>query len=106
MTNIANVADGNFYFINQLYTIDECFVDCLGGLISSIATDVTISISPNRDTWLKGLKINKAYGDFGMWDEDFDETFSTKIQHLMSGRTKDFVLEAKIPRYTKEITDE
>jgi hypothetical protein len=34
MTGISNLKDGNFYFIQKLDTLDECFVDALGGLVS------------------------------------------------------------------------
>mmetsp|Transcript_18553 Transcript_18553/g.16150 ORF Transcript_18553/g.16150 Transcript_18553/m.16150 type:complete len:97 (+) Transcript_18553:909-1199(+) len=37
MTKIADVGDGNFYFIDKLDTVDEAFVDCLGSLISTVA---------------------------------------------------------------------
>jgi len=36
MRNIANLRDGNFYFIDKLEVVDECFVDALGGLMSVV----------------------------------------------------------------------
>ena len=37
MTEIAALRDGNFYFIEKLDLVDECFVDALGGLFSVVA---------------------------------------------------------------------
>ena len=42
MTNIAQFKNGNFYFIEKLDTLDECFVDALGGLISVVAKNIKI----------------------------------------------------------------
>ena len=36
MKSIANLKDGNFYYIETLEIVSECFVDALGGLISVI----------------------------------------------------------------------
>jgi hypothetical protein len=53
MTSISNLKDGNFYFIQQLNTLDECFVDALGGLVSVVAEKITINVL---------LVINKIIG--------------------------------------------
>eukprot|EP00330_Aristerostoma_sp_ATCC50986_P000729 CAMPEP_0114585542 /NCGR_PEP_ID=MMETSP0125-20121206/9051_1 /TAXON_ID=485358 ORGANISM="Aristerostoma sp., Strain ATCC 50986" /NCGR_SAMPLE_ID=MMETSP0125 /ASSEMBLY_ACC=CAM_ASM_000245 /LENGTH=298 /DNA_ID=CAMNT_0001780655 /DNA_START=134 /DNA_END=1027 /DNA_ORIENTATION=- len=60
MTKVADVGDGNFYFIDELDTVDEAFVDCLGNLISTIANDIQISLTPNQSGILKGIKIKKV----------------------------------------------
>ena len=49
MTSISKLKDGNFYFIEQLDTLDECFVDALGGLVSVVAEKITIKVSSSRD---------------------------------------------------------
>jgi len=40
MQAISKLKDGNFYFIEQLDTVDECFVNALGGLMSVVAKDI------------------------------------------------------------------
>lgn len=37
MNDISKLRDGSFYYINQLSTVDEAFVNALGGLISVVA---------------------------------------------------------------------
>jgi len=104
MNDIADLRDGNFYFVEKLDTVDEAFVDCLGGLLSSIGQNVTIRISPEQSDILKGVEIVKAYGEAAMWAKD-GNTYITKISSLISGRQKDFVLELSIPANPKELQD-
>ncbi len=96
MTDIADITDGSFYFINQLDNIDEAFVECLGGLQSSIADSVQITVRPEQSEFLQGVEIIKAYGDATMWMQKGQE-YTTKTTNLMHGRQKDYVLELKIP---------
>lgn len=37
MNNISKLKDGNFYYVQDLKTVDEMFVDALGGLFSVVA---------------------------------------------------------------------
>jgi hypothetical protein len=37
MNSIASLKDGNFYFIQDLTKLDECFVDALAALFSVVA---------------------------------------------------------------------
>jgi hypothetical protein len=37
MSEIANLRDGNFYFIQDLTKLDECFINALGALFSVVA---------------------------------------------------------------------
>jgi len=105
MNDIADLRDGNFYFIEKLDTVDEAFVDCLGGLLSSVGQNVLIKIKPEQSEFLQGVEITKAYGDAIMWAREGD-TYITKIANLISGRQKDYVLELKVPVNTKELLDE
>lgn len=40
MSAIAKEGDGSFYFIEKLESVDEIFVDALGGLFSVMAQNV------------------------------------------------------------------
>lgn len=37
MNEIASMKDGNFYFIEDLTKLDECFIDALAALFSVVA---------------------------------------------------------------------
>jgi hypothetical protein len=44
MSNISKSKDGNFYFVDKLDVVDECFIDALGGLMSTVATNLVIKM--------------------------------------------------------------
>ena len=104
MTDIASLRDGSFYFIKEFDKIDEAFVDCLGGLLTSVAQNAIIKITPQQSSALQGVEITKAYGDESMWNSD-NQTYITKLSNVISGRQKDFILELKIPVNKNELQD-
>ena len=104
MNDLADLRDGNFYFIEELDTVDEAFVDCLGGLLSAIGQNVMIQIKPEQSEVLKGVQIVKAYGEAAMWAKE-DDSYFTKMSNIISGKQKDFVLELSIPANKRELLD-
>jgi len=104
MSDIADLRDGNFYFVEKLDTVDEAFVDCLGRLLSSVGQNVIIKISPEKSDVLPDVKILKAYGEASMWAKEGD-SYITKMSSIITGRQKDFVLELEIPVNKKELQD-
>jgi hypothetical protein len=40
MSSISSLRDGSFYYVEKLNTVDECFIDALGGLFSVVAENV------------------------------------------------------------------
>lgn len=40
MSSIADLKDGNFYYIEKLNTVDEVFADAMGGLFSVVAENI------------------------------------------------------------------
>jgi len=105
MTGLSDLKDGNFYYIQDLSKVDESFIDCLGGLISAVGQKVEVSISPIQSEILKNVEITKAYGDSSMWTKS-GNTYNTKLLQLSAGQNKDYVLELKIPKNTKELQDQ
>jgi hypothetical protein len=98
MSEIAHMKDGSYYHIEMLDRIDECFVDCLGGLVSVVADNVHVSIKPETSEVFPSLKVSKAYGiDDNSWTHPDGIMYSTVVSHLHSGRDKNFMLEFEIP---------
>ena len=81
MKAIANLKDGNFYYIETLDIVNECFVDALGGLISIIglffffffqlkkkkkkkklAQNVKLSCKLIKHPVFSDMRISKTYG--------------------------------------------
>jgi hypothetical protein len=99
MSSIAQLKDGSFYFIDKLDTIDEIFVDCLGGLISTVAQNMSIKVNITPD-----VKVIKAYGIEGSWRVNND-TYSTEILYVMSGKTYSYVFEIELTKPSNFIDD-
>lgn len=69
MLGIAGLKDGEFYYIHQLDRVDEAYASCLGGMMTTIAKDIELKITPKKIEAI-GLpvKIAKVYGDGTMWE--------------------------------------
>jgi len=104
LSDIAGLRDGNFYYIPDYYKINEAFVDCLGGLLSSVCRNAQLTIKPEQSNILKGVDIVRAYGEAATWANE-NENFVTKMTSLVCGKTKNFVLELRIPINKKELED-
>lgn len=104
MKNIANLRDGNFFYIDKLETLDEAFANCLGGLFSVIAEEINITIRSRLRGLFADIKIVKAYGDITLYDKNKDE-YNVKLSQFLSGISKNFVLEMNIPASTGRVGD-
>ena len=105
MNSIAQLMDGKFYFVEKLETVDECFVHAIGGLMSVVGQDTTITIQPVKSEIFPNIHIKKAFGGAELW-KVLDGTYSTGISQVSSGRSKNYVLELAIPKFTKSLTDQ
>ena len=97
MSSIAKLKDGNFYFIEKFETIEDCFVDAIGGLISVVGQDASITIQPVKSEVFPNLEIKKAFGGSDLWKE---------MNGIPSGKSKNYILELLIPKCTKTLTDQ
>jgi hypothetical protein len=104
MKNIANLRDGNFFYIDKLETLDEAFANCLGGLFSVIAEEVIITIKSRLKGMFSDIKICKAYGDITIYNKVKDE-YNIKLSQFLSGISKNFVLEMNIPAHKERVGD-
>jgi Mg-chelatase subunit ChlD len=93
MTNIAQLADGTFYFVDDLNIVDESFLGCFGGIVSVIAQDCIIKIYPDKTL----CKINKIYGaeDTITYDEK-ENCYMISILQLISGRRFNFLIDLEV----------
>jgi hypothetical protein len=63
LLKVANLKDGNFYFIEKLDTVDEAFADALGGLMSIVAFDAQISVKNIAPEPFNQIRIKKTFGN-------------------------------------------
>ena len=104
MREIAKSQGGNFYYIDDLNSIDECFVDALGILFSVILKDIEFFIKINNTPPLTDMRVKKTYGD--MWSYD-DQKGGQKIitKVFTAGMSKDYICEVNVPPCKKPLQD-
>ena len=99
LTAISNFRDGNFYYIKENKLIDECFIDCLGSLLSIIAKDVKINLFLDKNC----LFVTK-FGD--SWkDKNNKETGVINVDTIISDMDKDYMAEVEVGRIPENVTE-
>ncbi len=100
LTAISNFKNGNFYYIKEIKMINECFVDCLGSLLSIIAKDAKINVFLE-----KNCVFVRKFGE--SWKDKEDKKQGVVlVDNIISDNDKDYVAEIEvgvIPKDLKEI---
>jgi hypothetical protein len=99
------LGDGNFYFIEHVEKVDESFVDALGALFSSIASEVNICLTVKEDKLpFTTHSIHKTYGDMWMTAVKSKE-YTINMTQLMCGISKEFVFDILMPKCDFKVGD-
>ena len=99
LNTISNFKNGNFYYIKENKLIVECFIDCLGSLLSIIAKDVKINLFLD-----KNCKFVRKFGD--SWkDKNDKETGVINVDSIISSMDKDYMVEIEINKIPNNITE-
>ena len=105
MREITKIQGGNFYYIDKLAIIDECFVDAVGILFSVILKDIEIFVKVNNIAPFTELRVKKTYGDMWGYDEaKGGQKIKTKV--FTEGMNKDYICELNLPPCKKVLQDE
>lgn len=95
---IANQKEGNFYYIKSLQLVDECFIDCMGFLMSIFATQAEITLFMND----KAL-ISKKFGT--NFSQDVNQSkASIKVGNIALGLERNYILYVEVPS-TDELSE-
>jgi hypothetical protein len=74
MNEICKVKDGNFYYVEHIDTVDEMFIDALGGLFSVIAQNLEIKTKLDKTNKIfNDVNVSKTYGEMWKYDENKNE---------------------------------
>ena len=104
MLNIANLKGGSFYYIDKIDIIQDCFIDCLGGLLSIIGINLLIELEIfNQNKFIEEIKIEKFFGD-GVINQEKNK-LRIKASHLIAGTRKDFVIILRLSKLLQELQD-
>eukprot|EP01064_Diplonema_japonicum_P018015 TRINITY_DN2660_c1_g5_i1.p1 TRINITY_DN2660_c1_g5~~TRINITY_DN2660_c1_g5_i1.p1 ORF type:complete len:526 (+),score=133.33 TRINITY_DN2660_c1_g5_i1:65-1579(+) len=88
LRSIAEAGNGQYYFIENAAVIKETFAECLGGLLTVVATNLVLKMTPAA-----GVKPESCLNDLSINLEDL--TF--KMKDIYSEETRDFVVEFTLP---------
>ena len=104
MSAIAELKDGTFFFIDKLDMVDECFVDCLGSILTSVGQNANLIVSSQSSEILPNINFSNGMGGDKLWVSNNSKTeFITKISKLIIGKSKDFILELNIPKSSAQL---
>jgi hypothetical protein len=100
MREIAKTKGGNFYFVDDLKIIDECFMDTMGLLFSAILKDVEIHVTVNNNGFLNDMRIKKTFGEMWSFNEN-KKQHTIKAKLFTIGMTKDYICTLNLPPIKK-----
>jgi hypothetical protein len=84
LVNVSKLKDGNFYFVDKLDTVDECFASALGGLMSVVALDINLFVTNSSFKPFDGISIRRTFGE--MWDKKgVTSGYQIKLAQLLAG---------------------
>ncbi len=63
MNDIAKLKNGNFYYIEKIDKVDEFFIDALAGLVSVVAQNIVIKVTPTFKVPFSDCSITNYFGD-------------------------------------------
>jgi hypothetical protein len=91
LVKLAEKFDGMYYYVKDADAINEGFAICLGGLMSTAATNMKLSITP-----MNGAKNMRILGDFIVTMNDGIVT--TNIGDIQSEEKRHILFEVDIPK--------
>ena len=89
LSMISDTASGLFYYVKDDHHVDECVLDCLGYLMSVIASQVRVDL-----TLRKGFSFEHLFSM--LWTRNGARQARLKLHSLAMGKTVDYVTEVAI----------
>lgn len=105
MLGIANLKGGSFYYIDKLDMVEDCFIDCLGGLLSIVGINLILDLQTRGfyEKFVEEVKIQKFFGD---GEISADKTkLRIKASHIIAGTRKDYVVILKLSKLLQDLQD-
>lgn len=80
---------GNYYFVDDISRVEECFLDCLGMVTSVIGQNLNTTFKLIPSEILPELRFSKTFGPYWNNISEIEKTFS--ITSLYSGMNKNLL---------------
>ena len=90
MQGMAERKGGNYYFVNDISRVDECFVDCLGMVTTTLATKAKLKLTLLPTPYYPEIRILKTYGSY--WTRESDIEASLSLHNIYAGTKKTYLL--------------
>lgn len=91
MNKIAKKWNGNFYYVKDLDTIFDVFVDCMGGLLSVVGEGGEISLKLKTSKLFPKIRFQRTFGTAFHGDNETERQI--RVGNLVKGYSKDFMFE-------------
>jgi len=87
LREVAQAADGLYYYVDKVDAIQDAFADCLGGLVSVVAQNASVALSA-----VEGVGIGRVLGSTRRYGDGVVE-----LGDLYSDDEKDLLIELDLP---------
>lgn len=102
LQSLAEHKGGNYYFIQDITKVDECFLDCLGMVTTVLAKQCTISINLAPSALYPEIRISNTYGTYV---KQLSETSAViSVPPIYAGMGKDYLFEIEFEATNKQLT--
>lgn len=91
MREIAEFKSGNYYFIQDMHTIAECFGDCMGMVTTTLATNISLSVTLGPCKAFKSVTIDKLYEP--QWKLVNQTNAVISMMGIYAGMKRDFLID-------------
>jgi hypothetical protein len=92
LRKISDEGNGIYFYIKDEENIPEAFLNCLGGLISTVAKDIEIKVKP-----VNGITVKKVHTNFKTTSYP-DGSFAIYLKDIQSEEEKNILFSITLPQ--------
>jgi hypothetical protein len=89
---LADAGTGCYYYIEKLPAVAPAFADCLGGMLSVCAQDVTVVMRTAN-----GVTVDEVHADFPAEITDEGKEVHVRMRDLCGDAEKDVIFQLRVP---------
>lgn len=89
LQSMSEEKGGSYYFVEDIITVDECFVDCLGSISSSLGKNLRGTLALIKTDVFPDIKFSETYGSY--WKDLTAQIKTFKIHSFYSGFSKNLL---------------
>ena len=101
MQAMSERKQGNYYFVNDIAKVNECFADCMGMITTSLANKGKMTLKLHPTAYYPEVRILKTYGPY--WQKASDTEAVIQLSNIYAGMKKDFGLEIELDASKKRV---